>query len=195
MKPTELLRIKTELTEVGYSETSFRRLGADFDEEAADSLHKLSIDSSGSEAALQAVAHIDIKNMTIVQDERCMVLARQILQPAINILFAKSEEARKEWSLFGINRYEKGGKFGAHQDSTDATVLVVTLAGVRVFDVFKTDVPGLPDGTKFSEIENTFYLSVGSIMILDRLKDPAHAVKEVLEPSLTAVADVPFTLR
>ena len=90
-----------------------------------------------------------------------------------------------------MNRYEAGGELGAHQDSVEKTVLVVTASGARNFDVYKR---GETEGS-FSTVEQSFLLGVGSVMILDGQADPGHAIQCVEGPSVSAVLDVPALLR
>lgn len=188
-------RVRFELGSIGYSMTSFDELAVPFDHDAANELCELVEASEGSEEALKVVDHIIKNDMTIVQDARCLEIGRTVIQPAISKLFAENPDATKSWELFGLNRYRRGGRFGAHQDNVGKTVMVFTITGEREFTIYETPTPGLPDGTEFTTVENVFQAIPGTIVLLDPEKDPAHAVTATPSASIVAVADVPHKLR
>ncbi|MBP7806924.1 hypothetical protein KA047_00315 [Candidatus Saccharibacteria bacterium] len=190
MSDNTLERIGHELEVVGYSLTSYDEIQADFNTAAVTELCERVTRSEGSAKALEVVEHIEKNDMTIVQDEICMELGRHILLPAIKALFASHPEVLESWSLFGINRYAYGGKFGPHRDDVGATVIVATMAGYRDFSLYKTN-PDTPITGFDPEVEQTFRLGPGSLMILDAKKDPGHAVVDTPEASIVAVADIP----
>jgi len=187
MIKNELHRVSTELDTNGYSLTSFDQLGLKFDPDLAAELCATVEKFGSGQAALELTKHIEKKDMTIVQDEQALALGRLMVKPAVDALFAETPRALNNWALYGVNRYETGGAFGAHQDSTGATVLIVTASGVRNFDVYKKGQDG--------EVERSFLLKAGSVMILDGQMDPSHAVSCIEGPSVSAVLDVPDLLR
>lgn len=193
--PAELTRIAHDLEQVGYAVTSYEALGVDFDAVAARSLDQAVVSAQESAEALEVVKHITKQAMTIVQDPRCMELGRGLIQPAIGALLVDRPEQEQEtlWTLFGLNRYEQGGQFGPHRDDVSASVLVVTVSGSRNFDLYKTTATSRQD--ELTDVEASFSLGPGSILILDGEKDPGHAISDTPEASVVAVADIPFILR
>jgi alkylated DNA repair dioxygenase AlkB len=156
---------------------------------AADLCEATALKGSGAQA-LELTKHVDKRRMAVVQDEHCLALGRRFVDPLVGSLFADSERARANWSIYGVNRYETGGSFGSHRDSVGATVLIVTASGLRDFSVFEQEGS---DG--LNQIERTFELGPGSVMILDGQLDPRHAVSCRVGPSVSAVLDVPDLLR
>lgn len=196
MAKPELNRVSRELLVSGYSMTSFDELGLELDQSEVDRFCLLVEASAGSAAALEAVKHIEKRDMTIVQDPVCMELGALLLAPVAETLFADVEGARENWTLFGVNRYSAGAKFGKHVDSVGSTVLIMTAKGERVLDIYeKIQDDTQPDGYAFGTLLDSFTLGLGSIMLLDRDADPGHAVRVALSDSISLVADVPGVLR
>lgn len=191
MSSHEIERVGYELGTVGYSLTSYEELGLPFDTLLAAQLCIATTLSDISPEAMEVTKHFEKTKMKIVQSERALLLGRQLITPVVERLFVNSEGARNGWSLFGLNYYERDGDFGAHRDSVDATVLVVTASGTREFNVYKKET----EPEKFIEIEKSFTLVPGSIMILDAIADPGHSVYCKEGPSVAAVFDVPDILR
>lgn len=191
MKKNELKRIILELDTAGYSLTSFDELGLTFDSELASRLCDAAAEGEFSPAAADLTKHIEKKNMTMVQDEKALALGKLLVSPVVDVLFADSARARRDWQLYAMNRYEDVGSLGGHRDSVGSTVLVATISGVRRFDVYR----GEDESGDFSEIEQSFTVTPGSIMILDGQIDPGHSVACIESPSVSAVFDVPDLLR
>lgn len=190
MGSNKLERITYELDTKGFSVSSYDDLGLVFDSELVEKLCQASASASFSPAAAELTKHIEKQKMTMVQDESALAFGRLLVGPVVETLFAHSPRALKGWSLYAMNRYEAGGKLGSHQDSVGSTVLVATVSGVRKFDVYKRGQAAIA-----GQIEESFLLSPGSIMLLDGQADPEHSVECIEGPSLSAVFDVPDLLR
>ncbi len=190
-----LLELSHQLETIGYAQTSFNQLGLPLDVDLIHAINSVVNASEGSHDAMKVVEHIDKDQMTIVQDEKCMELGNQFVRPAIEALFAGDDAALATWALFGMNRYYAGGRFGPHRDYVGKTVLVFTVDGERDFDIYVTDPADPEDKTDYKEVEATFHQKRGSIMILDRDTDPAHAVRLARTDGVVAVADVDGVVR
>jgi hypothetical protein len=192
MIKNELQRITDELDTKGYTQTSYDRLELEFDSNLIGRLCMAAAKGTFSESAADLTKHIKKQNMVMVQDEEALQLGRLLVAPVVNTLFYESSRARRDWNLYAMNRYDgPGASLGAHQDSVGSTVLVVTASGVRNFDVYKRE----PEYGVFKEVEESFRLEPGSVMILDAQADPGHAVACIEGPSVSAVLDVPDLLR
>lgn len=192
MIKAEQQRVTNELATAGYSLTSYAELGLTFDAELAAELCDVAAQGTFSPSAAELTAHIEKNNMTIVQEERALALGRQVVTPLVDGLFAGSPRALENWNLYGINHYnEAGAGLGAHQDSVGSTVLIASISGLRKFCVYRKE----PEYETFREIESTFTLSPGSVVILDGYADPGHFVECLEGPSVSAVFDVPDLLR
>ncbi|MEK7599877.1 MAG: hypothetical protein AAB462_02490 [Patescibacteria group bacterium] len=183
----EIERIGSELSDLGYSLTSFDQLGLPFDHGLAEELSMAAARGIFSPDAAKLTEHIEKNNMTMVQDEVCLELGRQMVQPVVEAVFVDNPEATQTWGLYAMNRYETGGELGVHQDSVEKTVLVVTISGQRELDVYAKGQTEDDAG----DAEQTLLLNPGSVMILDAEADPAHAVRCTEGPSVSAVLDVP----
>lgn len=186
----ELQRITFELDTSGYSLTSYDQLGLEFDTDLAVRLCDVAAEGDFSSTAADLTKHIGKKLMTMVQDERALSFGRELVSPVVDTLFAGSPRARRDWQVYAMNHYETGGELGVHRDSVGSTVVVVTASGVRNFDVYKQESEGSPN-----EIEHSFLLRAGSVMIIDGQIDPSHSVSCIEGPSVSAVLDVPDLLR
>lgn len=195
MSAEHLHQVSENLEGLGYAHTSFNELGLPMDVALIDQIESAVSLSSGSQAAMDVVQHIDKDKMMIVQDDRCLELGRLFVKPAIELLFAGDDEAIDTWTLFGMNRYKAGGRFGPHRDYVGSTVLVFTAVGERIFDIYETAPEDPEDKTDYTKVERTFIQQPGSIMILDREKDPAHAVRLAKTDGIVAVADVKGIVR
>lgn len=171
--------------------TSFDGLGLRFDQDLARELSSVAVGGTFSPSAAELTERIEKKDMTMVQEPRALELGRRLVRPIVDTLFVDHPEAARDWELYAMNCYETGGTLGAHQDSVDKTVLIVTASGVRNIDVYPRD---QKEGA-FGEPENSFRLDVGSIMVLDGEADAGHAIQCVEGPSVSAVLDVPAMLR
>jgi len=188
----EIQRVAWELEAPGYAVTSYDALGLELNLLKVTQLMNMVAVDPGSEEALKVVKHIVKNDMAIVQDPVCLALAAEIIAPPTDLLFAHAVDAGDEdkWSLFGINKYRAGGKFGPHVDKVGKSVLVITLAGERSFDICeKIPDETQADGFSFGEVLDNFVLNEGSILVLDREADPGHAVAEALTDGVVAVAD------
>jgi len=179
----ELQRIAVELEEHGFAQTTFDRLGLDFDHEAAGRISSTCENKSSGEEALKLTEHVPKDGMIIVQDKACIRDGQAFVRPVVDVLFRDSPRARASWSLYGLNRYETGGFFGEHQDSTGATVLIVSVTGRRELTV------GV--GSAAQRVA----MAPGDITLLDAQHDPVHTVRCTEGPSISAVLDVPDMLR
>lgn len=179
----ELQRINVEPEERGFAQTTFDGLGLEFDRDAAGRISSACEGRSSGEEALKLTEHVAKDGMIIVQDEACLREGQVLVRPAVDVLFHDSPSARATWSLYGINRYETGGLFGEHQDSTGATVLIVSITGHRELTV------GV--GSEARRVA----MAPGDITLLDAQHDPVHAVRCTEGPSISAVLDVPDVLR
>jgi hypothetical protein len=188
----ELQRVTHELDTNGYSLTSYDQLGLEFNADLVGRLCTAAAEGTFSASAADLTKHIEKQNMAMVQDENALKLGRLLVAPVVETLFQTSPRARANWNLYAMNRYDAGGAMlGAHQDSVGATVMVVTASGVRDFNVYRKE----PEHGVFKEIEQSFRLEPGSVMILDAQVDPGHAVACIEGPSVSAVLDVPDMLR
>lgn len=195
MSAPEIGRVSSELLFPGYSLTSFDALGLGLSLNDVDELCTMVDASAGSDAALEAVKHIEKQGMTIIQDDDCVNRGMQLMDPAVKTLFAGTDGG-EGWSLFGINRYAAGATFGPHVDNVGKTVLIMTLRGERILDIHeKIEDKREEEGYIFGRVLDTIALRLGSIMILDRDADPGHAVRISLTDSISMVADVPGILR
>lgn len=183
----EISRLGYELADLGYSLTSYGQLGLEFDHDLATRLSGAAAQGLFSPDAAKLTEHIQKNDMTMVQDEVCLGLGRQMVRPVVETVFADNPAATQGWNIYAMNRYETGGELGIHQDSVGKTVLVVTISGQRELDVFAK---GQTENDA-SDAEKTFLLTPGSVMILDGEADPAHAVRCSQGPSVSAVIDVP----
>jgi len=179
----ELARITTDLEQRGWAQTTFDALGLEIDAAAVERLAKACEGKPSGTEALKLTEHVDKERMTIVQDEECLADGRDFARPAVDSLFQDSPRARATWSLYGLNRYETGGHFGEHQDSTGSTVLIVSITGRRELTV--------GEGAAAQRVGMT----PGTITLLDAQHDPVHAVRCTEGPSISAVLDVPDMLR
>lgn len=195
MSTKHLHQVGVNLETVGYADSSFAELGLPMDVDLVRQINDAVSLSNGSQAAMDVVAHIEKANMTIVQDDDCLALGRAFVRPAIEVLFDGNDEAIDSWTLFGMNRYQAGGRFGPHRDYVGSTVLVFTVTGEREFDIYETAPEDPEDKTDYTAVEQSFLQRPGSIMILDREKDPAHAVKLAKTDGIVAVADVKGIIR
>lgn len=188
----EISRITHDLDTNGYALTSYDQLGLPFDPSLVGRLCAAAAEGTFSQAAADLTKHIEKSNMAMVQDERALVLGRELVRPVVETLFTESDKARQNWNLYAMNRYDKpGASLGSHQDSVGSTVLVVTASGVRDFNIHeRPEYEG-----QQTPIKETYRVEPGSIMILDAQADPAHSVGCVEGPSVSAVLDVPDMLR
>ncbi|HMT19153.1 MAG TPA: hypothetical protein PKD15_03910 [Candidatus Saccharibacteria bacterium] len=184
-----------QLERVGFAHTSFEELGINRSADLVDEIASRVNESKGSPEAMKVVEHIDKNNMMIVQDPICLELGRRYIKPAIEVLFHDQPEALETWALFGLNRYRAGGKFGPHRDYVGKSVLVFTVTGERDFDIYHTEPDDPENKTDFDTVIASYRQKPGSIMVLDRDIDPAHAVKLALTDGIVAVADVDGVIR
>lgn len=191
-----LRRITEELTEIGHAVTSYEELGLDFDEQAVATLSEVVGKDVYGEQALQLVENTEnTTNMIIAQGADTLRLGTDFVRPVIETLFAGSPRTLGKWALYAINRYEAGGTFEPHMDSVGASVVVASISGVREMDIYKREADQLPEKPEtYRVVERTLELYPGVIVILDGQLDPPHAVR-CIEPSLSAVIDVPDLLR
>src|ERR1700682_1071112 len=95
----ELQRITVELEERGFAQTTFDRLGLEFDHHAAGRISSACEDKSSGEEALKLTKHVAKDGMIIVQDEACLRNGQAFVRPAVDVLFHDSPRARTTWSL------------------------------------------------------------------------------------------------
>lgn len=196
MSSEVLQRISTDLSEVGHSVTSYDELGVEFDEAAASELVRVVGRDVFDPDALQHVTNIDdMQGMIIAKGAETLRLGKTFMEPVVAALFRHNPQALNGWSLYGLNRYDAGGTFEPHMDSTGGTVIVATLSGERELDVYRREPDQHHDHPEtFREIEYTRWLGRGSILLVDGELDPPHAVR-CITPSASTVVDVPVLLR
>lgn len=196
MSSEVLERISAELSEVGHSITSYDDLGVEFDEAAASQLIGVVGQDVFDPDALQNVTNVDdMQKMIIAKGPVTLRLGRSFMEPIVMALFHHDQQALDGWSLYGLNRYEAGGTFEPHMDSTKGTVVVATLCGERELDVYRREPGQRHDRPEtFKEIEYRRRLGRCSILLLDGELDPPHAVRCTV-PSVSTVVDVPRLLR
>lgn len=187
----ELRRVAQKLDDCGYALTSFDALEQELDVELASQLCELTACGEFSASAAELTERIKKQKMTMIQHEDAIAIGGQIVRSAVETIFNQSQRALQEWRLYALNRYEKGGSLGAHQDSVGSTVIVITISGQRILDIYRKE----RKYELFREIECSFTLNAGSMMILDGESDPGHAVRCTRGPSVSAVVDVPDLLR
>ncbi len=191
MPRNELIRITNELSTTGYVLTTYEDLGLEFNRGFATQLADIVETGTFSTAAAELTKHIEKQKMMMVQDEKALALGRLMVRPVVEALFENSPRALSRWELYAMNRYEVGGSLGGHQDSVGSTVLVATMSGKRLFNIYETP----EQNHEAAKIIDSYILSPGSVMILDGRADPCHAVSCIDGPSVSAVFDVPDLLR
>lgn len=199
----EILRIGTELGTNGYALTSFEDLGLELDPDVTSRLCEVAIRGKfGAEAAktTERLEERGRKGVKMVQDEEARKLGKLVIEPVINCLFDGMPGVVPAWhasplaeQVYAINCYETDGMLPAHQDNLGhpATVLAVTVSGVRNADLYRS-------GTEFETFgkpERSFRVTAGSILLMDQIADPGHGIKCIEGPSVAVITDVPGLLR
>jgi hypothetical protein len=173
--------VRASLTRSGVAVTSFFAMGLEPPDEAAKRL----LDS------LQ-VAHTEhLANngrrygMVMAREADTLPMTGPVVRPVLAYLFRDSMTSPAS-EVYCVNHYEEGETFAPHQDYCDGTVVIITVAGERVFSVFET-----PEDDVFEGISCSFVLPAWSVCVLDGYRNLGHAARCVRGPSVSVVADVP----
>jgi hypothetical protein len=182
MNKNEVVRMGAKLDEDGHALTSFAELDLDDDQ-------KLAVEVSRTVERTEQfrdVADETRRGMLMFRDGQSLAVGRRLVAPVFAALFAGDANARDGFGMYCINRYETGDSFRPHQDYFDGTVVIVTTSGKRRFDVYEKD-----EDDVFLNVQRSYTLCAGSIMLLNGFKNLGHAAQCIEGPSLSVVADVP----
>jgi hypothetical protein len=183
MKIQETARLGHELETIGHAQTTFEALEIEDFESLAVDLRQ-AVEGSARYVAENAGERTGV---LMFRDENSLGLGRQIATQVVERLFATDPEAIKNMGMYAINHYVAGNHFLPHQDYFDGTVVIMTTMGRREFDVYKKE----PEDDVFEEIDTTYELTAGSIVLLNGYKDLGHAARCIEGPSMSVVCDTP----
>jgi hypothetical protein len=183
MKTQEVKRLGQELEDVGHALTTFSELGIEDFEAMAIDLRQV-VESS---AQYKSENTSERPGTLMFRDEKSLDRGRRIAGRVIETLFAADEQAVKNMSMYAINHYVAGNCFPPHQDYFDGTVVIMTTMGRRSFAVFKKEI----EDDVFNEVDKTYDLTAGSIVLLDGFRDLGHTARCIEGPSMSVVCDTP----
>lgn len=182
----EISRIGEQLDQQGHVQTSFVALGLGYPEALARELDE-SFKVTEQYADAQAEGRT---GMLMYRDDAPLQVGRRIVTPVIETLFADRPNVTSELGMYAVNHYIEGNFFNPHQDHFDGTVMIVTTAGVRNFDVYNKE----PEDDTFRSIAASYRLGIGSIVLLNGYKNLGHAAQCLEGPSISIVSDVPYPM-
>jgi hypothetical protein len=182
----EVQRLTLDLESKGHALTSFERLGI-------GSYESMAIDLDQAIRATEQyknVQEVGRTGMLMFREDEPLAAGRRLAEPVFEALFADRPEAVQAMGMYAINQYEKGDFFNPHQDHFDGTVMIMTTAGRRNFEVYKPE----EEDDEFTEVTYSYDLKPGSLMLLNGFKNLGHAAKCIEGPSTSVVADVPISI-
>ena len=182
MSTEEVTRLRARLERYGHALSSFDALGLASYQDLADGVHEAVARTEQYRAADGEVRG----GMLMFRDEQSLATGQRFVAPVFAALFATSPDARDGFGAYCINHYDAGHVFKAHQDYVDGTVLIITTCGERRFDVYEKD-----EDDVFVNVQESYTLQAGSVMLLNGFKNLGHAAECIAGPSLSVVADVP----
>lgn len=165
-------RLKT----TGYHLTSWGELGLPYNQTLAEQ-----IIATAPEKLIERPQKEDGTRLNSISiSSTCVEAARDLARPVVERLFDSDfhDEARNSWELFAVNYYQPGDSFPPHtdfQEPTPATVIILSLSGIRPFKV---------SGQNYA-------LEPSSIMLLNCAVNPLHSVGLMQGESVSVVVDVP----
>lgn len=186
MTLAEVTRVAQALSEEGCALTSYSALGLSLPADAARSM---------DEALAATEQYDDVQQsgrtgMLMYRETAPLQLARQLVEPAVRVLFQGQPDAVRQLGTYAVNHYETGDFFNPHQDHFDGTVVIATLDGIRDFDLYAPH----PQDDVFVEVQRTHRLTAGTLIVLNGFRNLGHAARCVQGPSVSAVVDVPVAL-
>lgn len=188
MASQEINRVSDLLSTQGHAITSFDRLGIDgFEVEAA---HLLEVAESTPHFQAEQAASPD--GMIMCKDKLSKAAGSALVRPMIEVLFTPEQSQEGAWDMYTVNYYfEPGHFFKPHQDYLDeGTVVITTAAGKRRLDIYKKE----DEDDVFNEVEMSYELGPGDVLLLDGAMDLGHAAVCLEGPSVSVVGDVPGTV-
>lgn len=182
----EVSRVSQQLDQVGHALTSFEAIGIlQYEALAKDLLTAVEATDQYREARDEGRT-----GMLMFRESEPLEKGRRLIRPVVEILFEGNPEAIDALGMYAINHYETGDFFNPHQDHFDGTVMIMTPLGQRRFDVYRKE----PEDDVFEEINESYVLGPGSIMVLNGYKNLGHAATCLDGPSISVVADVPTSM-
>lgn len=183
----ERLRIAEQLALTGHTVTTAERLEiANFEALAQDLA-----DVVASNEQLDPESDAWVEGMIMCKDSVTKAAGSRLVQPILEVLFVDDDEASQKWDMYTINRYETGDFFSPHQDYLEeGTVMIITAQGTRELDVYKKE----DEDDVFIEVDATYPLPTGSILLLDAARDLGHAARCTQGPSISVVGDLSLSL-
>ena len=189
MKAQELARLSGELEVVGHAKTSYKKLGLSLFEALAYNL-RTTVEATPHFLAEQAQTPT---GMIMCKDKESKKAGRALMEPIVGALFAPHLAETAGWDMYTINYYfEPGHFFKPHQDYLEeGTVTIISALGVRRLDVYKKE----DEDDVFNEIDVSYELGPGDILLLDAARDLGHAATCHVSPSISVVGDIPTSVR
>lgn len=186
MLTQEAMSVERQLREQGTALTSFDALGIEqYDALAIDLV--AAVESTDQYHDAQTGSR---HGMLMFREEAPLTMGRRLILPVAEALFADNPDVMTALGMYAINHYEEGDFFNPHQDHFDGTVMIMTPMGRRQFDVYKKEA----EDDVFLELDRSYILEPGSIILLNGYKNLGHAAKCLTGPSISVVADVPFAM-
>ncbi|OGL32348.1 hypothetical protein A3E76_06310 [Candidatus Saccharibacteria bacterium RIFCSPHIGHO2_12_FULL_44_22] len=182
MSKQVLYGLGEELQDVGYALTSFEQLGIAQFEELARDLRQTIVTNS----QLQPVRAAERTGMVMCKDDASKQAGARLVKPVVEVLFVEGKETAPSWVPYTVNHYETGHYFNPHQDYLDGTVMIATALGTREIDIYRKE----DEDDVFNQIERTYSLSMGTILLLNGYKDFGHGARCVEGPSIAVVGDI-----
>ncbi|HMT19159.1 MAG TPA: hypothetical protein PKD20_02585 [Candidatus Saccharibacteria bacterium] len=188
-----LNRITNAMVTDGYALTSYAELGLPFDVAAVKQMQRVVEEDVFDPDAQAGVDNLEnMKSMIIARSKKTLDIGRAFVAPAVDLLLTNNPNARDEWELYGINRYDKiGATFEPHIDPRGRLVIVASATGARILSIYRRDFD--QDEHKpetFRVIDHTVIVRPGDLFLIDGEFGPPHAVECLEAPSMSVVADV-----
>lgn len=183
----ERLRISEQLSLTGHAVTTAEMLEIANFEALAQEL----VDVVEKNEQLDPNSIATGEGMIMCKDKVTKAAGSKLVQPILKVLFVDEDEAPQKWDMYTINRYEEGDFFSPHQDYLEeGTVMIITAQGTRELDVYKKE----DEDDVFKEVDTTYSLPMGSILLLDATRDLGHAARCTEGPSISVVGDLSLSL-
>lgn len=182
----EVERVINQVDEVGYAVTNFEEIGLSSYGSLANDL----LVAIKSTEQYQDITKDGRTGMLMYREDSPLAIGRRLIEPVVEVLFAHKPEAIAGLGMYAINHYEEGDFFRPHQDHFDGTVMIMTPLGQRKFDVYRKE----EVDDEFVEIDTSYILSPGSILVLNGYRNLGHAATCIEGPSVSVVADVPVSI-